>query len=59
MKTNYKQFTIEQLQEKIEEINMRVIRSYSLVGESKEDPRNRKKLKREIARIKTELNSRK
>lgn len=59
MKTNYKKFTIEQLQEKIEEINMRVMQSYSLMGESKEDPRNRKKLRREIARIKTELNSRK
>ncbi len=55
MKTDYTQLTKEQLQEKLKEFEMRVMRSYGIVGK-KEIPENRPRLKKEVARIKTELN---
>ncbi len=59
MKQNYSKFTREELEEKVKELQLRIMRSHSGVGKAKEDPRNRKKLRKEIARIKTELNKRK
>lgn len=55
MKTDYTQFTKEQLQDKIIEFQMRITKSYGKVV-IKEKPENRKKLREEIARLKTELN---
>ncbi len=55
MKTDYTKFTKEQLQDKIIELEMRVMQSHGMVRK-KEKPENRNKLKKEIAKIKTELN---
>jgi len=57
MKTNYTQFTKEQLEEKIKELLFRIMQSYPIKQEEKKA--NRTKLRKEIARIKTELNKRK
>lgn len=57
MKTNYTQFTKEQLEEKIKEFQMRIMWSYGI--RQKEKKGNRTKLRKEIAKIKTELNKRK
>lgn len=54
MKTDYTQFTKEQLQGKIIDIEMRIRQSYGMA--KKEKPENRKKLRKEIARIMTEIN---
>jgi len=59
MKTNYTQFTKEQLQEKLKEFQMRLMQSARKMVNPKEDPSNRTRLRREIARVKTELNKRK
>jgi len=59
MKTNYTQLTKEQLQEKLKEFQMRLMQSANKMVNPKENPSNRTKLRREIARIKTELNKRK
>lgn len=58
MKTNYTKYSKPQLKEKIKEFEMRIMKSYGSI-EKKEKKENRKLLKKEIARIKTELNSRK
>jgi len=59
MKTNYTQLTKEQLQEKLKELEMRLMQSANKMVNPKEDPKNRTRLRREIARVKTELNKRK
>ena len=59
MKTNYTQFTKEQLQEKLKELEMRLMQSANKMVNPKENPANRTKLRKEIARVKTELNNRK
>ena len=58
MKTDYTKFTDKELEEKIKELVIRLQRTYGFVkkGEKKE---SRKNLKKEIARLKTELNKRK
>ena len=58
-KTDYSKFTEEQLNEKIEDLEFQIMRSYAMMGEATNVKTNRKRLKKEIARIKTELNSRK
>lgn len=56
MKTNYTKFTNEQLKEKTKELLFRIMQSYSI--RQKEKKENRAKLRKEIARIKTEVNKR-
>ncbi len=58
MKTDYTKFTKEQLQEKIIELEMRITKSHGKVV-IKEKPENRSRFRKEIARMKTELNKRK
>ena len=59
MKTNYTQFTKEQLQDKIKELEMRLMQSANKMVNPKENPKNRTRIRKEIARVKTELNKRK
>ena len=59
MKTNYTQFTKEQLEEKIIELEMRIMQATKKMVSPKEKPENRSRLRKELARIKTELNKRK
>ena len=61
MKTdhNYKNFTDKELEEKIKELILYVMQSYSITEKTKAKRENRTKLRNEIARIKTELEIRK
>ena len=56
-KVNYKKFTDEKLKETIDEIMLQLTKTYGLAKKS--DPGNRKKYRREIAKIKTEQTRRK
>jgi ribosomal protein L29 len=58
MKTDYKHHTEKQLKEKIEELSFHIMQSYSMAEKAKAKPENRSKMRREIARIKTELKRR-
>ena len=58
MKQNYKIQTEEQLTKTIEELNVRVMQTYVFHEGAKEKKENRSKLRKEIARIKTELRRR-
>ena len=56
-KTDYSKLSKPQLKEKIAELTERMVMSYGEI-QQKEKRENRKRLRQEIARVKTELNSR-
>jgi len=57
MKVDYKRLSKEKLEEMIKEFDLRIMRTYTFKKEK--DLKIRSKLRREIARIKTELHQRK
>lgn len=58
-KEDYSKYTKAELKKLIADLMMRIMRTYGFTETKKsEKPQNRKKLRKEIARIKTELNSR-
>ena len=57
MKIDYKRLSKEKLEEMIKEFDLRIMRTYTFKKEK--DKKMRSKLRREIARIKTELHQRK
>ena len=61
MKTDhdYTHFTDKELEEKIKELILYVMQSYSIMVKTKAKRENRTKLRKEIARIRTELKIRK
>ena len=54
---DYSKLSKPQIKEKIAELTERIMKSYGFTS-SKEKPENRKPLKKQIAKLKTELNSR-
>lgn len=58
-KQNYTKYPEKKLKELSKELMMRISISYGFIGKEKEKPTNRKRLRQEIARIKTELSRRK
>lgn len=56
MKTNYKKMSEKQLQDALKELEMRQVKSF--IGGKKEKQENRSRIRREIAKIKTEENRR-
>lgn len=56
MTPDYKRTSKEKLEEMIKELDLRIMKTSTFKGE---DPKIRSKLRREIARIKTELRGRK
>ena len=55
MKQNYKSQTKQQLAKILEELNLRIMQTYVMHEGAKEKKENRKRLRKEVARIKTEL----
>ena len=57
MKPDYSRLSKSQIKEKIAELKERIMLSYTVAQKEKRE--NRKKLRKEIARLETELHSRK
>lgn len=58
-KIDYTKYPEKKMNELSKELKIRIMKSHGFIGKEKEKPENRKRLRKEIARMETELSRRK